>query len=258
MRRTIPLDYAPAPDLLRGRNILITGAGDGIGRAVALACAAHGATVVLLGRTQAKLERVYDAIVADGCPEPVVHPLDLATASMADYEALAAALEQELGALHGLLHNAALLGDRRPLEQYPLDLWQRVLKVNLEAGFALSRALLPTLRAADDASVIFTSSSVGRRGRAYWGAYAVSKGGVEILSQVLAEEVENTSAIRVNCLNPGATNTAMRRQAYPAENPASNPEPARILGAWLYLLGPDSRGLTGRSIDAQSGEILPP
>jgi NAD(P)-dependent dehydrogenase (short-subunit alcohol dehydrogenase family) len=213
----------------------------------------HGASVVLLGRTQHKLEEVYDEIVAAAGPEPVIQLLDLKSAGDADYEALNAAVLEHLGCLHGLLHNAAVLGPRTPLEQYPTAQWLEVMAVNLTAPFALTKALMPALRAAPDASVVFSSSSVGRRGRAYWGAYAVSKFGVEGLSQVLAEELANTSAIRVNCINPGASNTAMRRTAYPAEAPGRNPPPERIMAAYLWLMGADSRGITGRSLDAQGG-----
>ncbi|MBK7728340.1 MAG: YciK family oxidoreductase [Gammaproteobacteria bacterium] len=245
--------YQAPPALLDGRNILVTGAGDGIGRAAAECFATHGATVVLLGRTQAKLESCYDAIVASGAPQPVIQVLDLARATESDFAALAGQLGAELGCLHGLLHNAALLGPRTPLEQYPLEQWREVMKVNVEAAFVLTRALLPALMAAPEASVLFSSSGVGRRGRAYWGAYAVSKFAVEGLSQVLADELQNTTRIRVNCINPGATNTTMRRTAYPAEPPQHNPSPAAIMSSYLYLMGPASAGVSGRSLDAQPG-----
>ena len=248
-----PADYVAPPELLRGRNILVTGAGDGIGRAAAECFALHGATVILLGRTQQKLERVYDAIVAAGAPEPIIQLLDLATAGEEHLAVLAQQIEQELGSLHGVLHNAALLGSRTPLEQYPLREWRALMTVNVEAAWLLTRALLPALRAAPHASVVFTSSGVGRRGRAFWGAYAVSKFALEGLSQVLAEELSNTTRIRVNCLNPGATNTAMRRAAYPAELPTRNPAAASIMPAYLYLMGDDSIGVSGQSLDAQPG-----
>lgn len=179
--------------------------------------------------------------------------LDLATASEAQYAALAGDIEGNLGCLHGLLHNAAILGPRRPLAQYPLSDWRGVMAVNAEAGFALTKALLPALREAPSASVVFTSSGVGRRGRAYWGAYAVSKFAVEGLCQVFADELGTTSQIRVNCINPGAVNTAMRRAAYPAELPTRNPDPSAILAAYLFLMGEDSLGVNGQSIDAQAG-----
>ena len=246
-----PARYRAPPDLLGGRRILVTGAGDGIGRAASLSFATHGATVILLGRTQSKLETVYDEIVAAGAPEPAIHCLDLHSAGEGDYVALAETLDRELGSLHGLLHNAALLGPRTPIESYSAERWQEVIQVNLTAGFLLTKAVLPVMRAVPDASILFTSSGVGRRGRAYWGAYAVSKFGVEGLAQVLADELVNTSGIRVNCINPGATRTAMRREAYPAEAPTTNPSPAQIMAAYLYLMGPDSVGVTGQSLDAQ-------
>ncbi|MEQ9464640.1 MAG: YciK family oxidoreductase [Haliea sp.] len=248
---TIPADYSPAPDLLRDKVILVTGAGDGIGRAAAESYAAHGATVVLLGRTLAKLEAVYDAIEAAGGAQPALFPLDLATATEADYGTLAEALESTFGRLDGLLHNASLLGERRPIASASWNAWSEVMQVNVNAQFLLSRAALPLLEQAPQASVIFTSSGVGRQGRAYWGAYAVSKFATEGLMQVLADELENTSRIRVNSLNPGATNTAMRRGAYPAETPTENPPPAAIMPAYLYLMGNDSAGVTKQAFDAQ-------
>lgn len=246
-----PRLYEAASDLLQGRNILVTGAGSGIGRAAALCFATHGATVILLGRKQERLEHCYDEIVASGGPEPVIQLLDLQEADDAACRGLNDQIIEQLGCLHGILHNAAMLGPRTPLAQYPTARWQEVLALNLTAPFMLTRALLPALDAAPDASIVFTTSGVGRRGRAYWGAYAVSKFGIEGLAQVLADELANTSTIRVNCINPGATNTAMRREAYPAEIPQRNPDPQRIMAAYLYLMGPASIGCTGQSVDAQ-------
>lgn len=247
-----PRLHTAAPDELAGRIIAITGAGGGIGRAVALACAAHGAEVVLLGRTVANLEKVYDEIVAAGGVEPVIAPLDLGKATAKEFDALAAAIGSRYGRLDGLLHNAGLLGDLSPIEQYDVPLWTRVLHVNVTATFALTQVLLPLLRAAPDASVLFTSSSVGRRGRAYWGAYAVSKFAIEGLTQVLADEMSGTTRVRVNAINPGATRTAMRRAAYPAEAPDATPLPETITAAYLCLLGPGGRGVTGGTFDAQA------
>lgn len=246
-----PQDYQAPADLLRDKVILVTGAGDGIGRAAAQAFAAHGATLVLLGRSLDKLEAVYDAIEAAGGTQPALFPLDLATATEQDCQQLSTALEQTFGRLDGLLHNASLLGERRPIASTSWKSWQEVMQVNVNAAFLLTRALLPLLERAPQASVVFTSSGVGRRGRAYWGAYAVSKFATEGLMQVLADELENTSRVRVNSLNPGATNTAMRRSAYPAEEPTRNPSPEDILPAYLYLMGDDSIGVTGQALDAQ-------
>ncbi len=246
-----PRGYAARADLLRGRVILVTGAGGGIGKAASLAFAAHGATVVLLGRTARALEQIHDIIVAAGQPEPAIAVLDLARAQGPAYYDLVERLQERYGRLDGLLHNAAILGDRTPIEQYDVGTWHEVLHVNLTAPFILTRLLLPLLRRASDASVVFTTSGVGRRGKAYWGAYAVSKFGIEGLSQVLAEELQNVSRIRVNCLNPGGTRTRMRRAAYPGEDPALRPPPEKIMPPYLYLMGPDSCGVTGRSIDCQ-------
>jgi NAD(P)-dependent dehydrogenase (short-subunit alcohol dehydrogenase family) len=231
--------------------ILITGAGDGIGRAVSLACAAHGATLVLLGRTVAKLESVYDDIVAAGGPKPAIYPMELEGAVPDDHRQLAQRIDSQLGRLDGLLHNAGLLGSLTPLEHYdPLE-WLRVIQVNLHAPFLLTQACLALLRRAPDASLLFTSSGVGRRGRAYWGAYSASKFALEGMMQILADELHENTRIRVNSINPGRVRTAMRAAAYPAENPAELLAPEDIVLPYLYLLGPDSHGVHGQALDAQ-------
>jgi NAD(P)-dependent dehydrogenase (short-subunit alcohol dehydrogenase family) len=240
-------DYQPSPQLLQGRVILVTGAGDGIGRAAALSFAAHGATLILLGRTIAKLERVYDAIGEAGGPQPAIYPMNLAGATVKDYEDLAVRLEQEFGRLDGLLHNAAMLGTLTPLELYDPALWYQVMQVNLHAPFLLTRACLGLLRKSTDASLLFTSSSTGRKGRAYWGAYAVSQFGIEGMMQVLADELEG-SRVRINSLDPGAVRTALRASAYPGEDPRTLTAPEAIMGAYLYLMGPDSTGIQGQAL----------
>jgi len=247
----IPANYTPAQNLLEGKTLLVTGAGDGIGRTAALTFASHGATVILLGRTESKLAEVYDAIEAAGGPKPGIVTLDLNTAPESAYTTLADNLAAEFDALDGLLHNAALLGDRRPIENAGYAAWQEVMQVNVNAQFILTRELLPLLRRASSASVLLTSSTVGRVGRAHWGAYAVSKFATEGFMQVLAGELENTSNVRVNTLNPKATNTQMRRLAYPAENPTSNPSPEDIMQAYLYLISDDSAPVTGAAFDAR-------
>lgn len=241
--------YQPAIDALRERVILVTGAGDGLGRAAALAFARHGATVILLGKTSRKLEQVYDEILAAGGPEPSIAVLDLARAHGPDYAQLAEQIVGSWGRLDGLLHNAAILGQRAPIEHYDIGSWHQVMHLDLNVPFILTQTLLPLLRKSADPAVVFTSSSVGRQGRAYWGAYAVAKAGIENLSQVLADE--NQGRIRVNCINPGACRTRMRREAYPGEDPETRPEPATLMQPYLYLIGPDSRGVTGQSIDCQ-------
>lgn len=246
-----PADYKAPKNLLRDKVILVTGAGSGIGRQAALSFAEYGAEVILSGRNQQKLESCYDEIVASGHKEPALYTVDLHCAEEQPYLELAGTIEQTFGRLDGLLHNASLLGERKAIENQSVSSWLEVQQVNLNGGFLLTKSLLPLLRQTENASVVFTSSSVGRKGRAYWGAYAVSKFATEGLMQVLADELENTSTIRVNSINPGATNTEMRKTAYPAEAPDSNPDPIEIMPAYLYLMGKDSIGVTGQALNAQ-------
>jgi NAD(P)-dependent dehydrogenase (short-subunit alcohol dehydrogenase family) len=246
-----PRRHQPASAELQGRAIMVTGAGAGIGRAVALALAAAGAEVILLGRTVRKLESVHAEIAALGGPEASIVPLDLERALAADYEAVAAAIEKRYGRLDGLLHNAALLGALTPVEQYDVPTFMRVMHVNVTAAFVLTQHLLPLLRASRDAAVLFTSSGVGKRGRAYWGAYSISKFAVEGFSQVLAHELEGTTSVRVNIIDPGKVRTAMRRQAYPSEAAETLPTPESLTAPYVALLGPASRGVTGQRFSAQ-------
>jgi NAD(P)-dependent dehydrogenase (short-subunit alcohol dehydrogenase family) len=243
--------YDAAPDLLQGRNILVTGAGSGLGQAAALAYAQHGANVILLGRTEKKLEATYDSIVASGAAEPTLMVLDLQRAGEDDYNQLAEILANEFGCLHGLLHSAGVSSPALPLQFQSLSSWTQLLQVNLTAAFALTKTCLPLLQQAQNASVIFTSSRAGRETRAFWGAYAVSKHGVETLMAIFAEELQNTSRIRVNSLNPGPCGTALRRVIFPAEDPATLPSAASLMPLYLYLMGDASLGESGKCFDAQ-------
>lgn len=246
-----PRSYTYPDDLLRDRIILITGASDGIGKALALHAASLGAQVILHGRNVGKLEKVYDEIERiDNVPRPSIAVLDLESANSESYMTLAQSIEQEFGRLDGLVHNASILGERYSIEQYDAVMWQRVMHVNVTSTFALTQVFLPLLLNSEDASVIFTSSGVGRTGKAFWGAYAVSKFANEGLCQVLADEHRH-SKLRVNCINPGATRTKMRLAAYPAEDRDKLKRPEDILSSYVYLLGPDSKGVTGQSLDAQ-------
>ena len=247
----IPKPFTPDTDLLAGRVILITGAGSGLGKALALECARVGASVILCGRTLAKLERVYDEIESLGKPRPAIAALDLAAATAVDYDNLAKTIGSEFGKLDGLVHAAALLGDRTPLEQYDVPTWGRVLHVNLTAPFILTQVLLPQLRMSADASVIFVSSGVVKNQRPFWGAYAVAKSGLESVRSMWSQELEGEPNIRVNSVNPGRMRTAMRAAAYPAEDPNTVPAPASVSGTFLYLLSAGSRGIDGQYIEAQ-------
>lgn len=241
-----------APNALQGRIILVTGAGYGIGRTAALTYARAGATVLLLGRTQQALNDTYDLIEAEGLPQAAVIPFDLEEKDEERYRQLAGLIEETFGHLDGVLLNAGVLGQRTMLDNYHWDTWQKVMQINVNSQFMLMKHLLPLLQKAPaDASVVFTTSSVGRQARAYWGAYAVSKFATEGLMQLLAEELENTSRIRVNCINPGGTRTGMRNAAYPAENPATVPTADTIMPLYLYLMSPDSIGTHAQSLDAR-------
>ena len=248
--------YLPAEGDFAGKTVLVTGAGDGIGRALAKTLALYGADVVLLGKTRTKLEAVFDWVVGHSATKPVIVPCDLNFLDQDSAEALADQVRAEFGRLDGLVHNASALGPKTPVEHYPLSEWEMVTRVNLTAAVTLTQTLTPLLRETGqpqgaEASIIFTSSSVGRQGRAYWGAYAASKFAVEGLMQVLADEFAHEGAIRVNSLNPGATRTPMRRLAYPGEHPATVPPPEARLGLYLYLLSDAAKGVTGQALDAR-------
>ena len=251
-----PKDYEYAQDVLKDRVILITGASDGVGKALALQAASLGAQVILHGRSTRKLEAVYDDIEAlEGAPRPSIAVLDLATAAGDEYEALASSIEENYGRLDGLVHNAAILGERLSIEQYDPGEWQKVMHVNLTAPFVLTQLLLPLLKKSADASIVYTGSGVGKVGKAYWGAYSASKFGIESLSQMVAAENEHTS-VRSNCINPGPVRTRMRLEAYPAEDRAQVPTPEDILAGYVYLLGPDSQGISGQSYDIQGTSYI--
>ena len=243
--------YQAEQNSLNDRIIMVTGAGSGIGKTAAATYAAAGATVILAGRTVEKLELVYDQIIQAGGKEPLIYPVDFEGATEDDFNELANQIDQQFGRLDGLLLNAGILGQRTPLSKYRQDVWDKVLKVNVSSQHLLTKALMPILEASENASVIFTTSGVGRVGRAFWGAYAASKFAIEGMAQVWAAENEGLNSVRINCINPGATSTQMRATAFPAENPESIASPTDIMPAYLYLMGPDSKGINGQSIDAQ-------
>lgn len=243
--------YRPRKTLLASRTILVTGASDGIGRVAATTYAQYGATVLLLGRDRKKLEAVNDEITSSTDTSPLIIPFDLAKLHAQSEAELTESLQDAIEQLDGILHNASLLGSKLPVAHYPSNEWETVMHVNVNAAFVLTKALLPALERSSDASVIFTSSGVGRKGRAYWGAYAVSKFATEGMMEVLADELSDTN-IRVNSLNPGGTRTAMRATAYPAEDPMTLPTPQEHMPLYLYLMGPDSQGINGAKFDAPS------
>ncbi|MEO0444357.1 MAG: YciK family oxidoreductase [Pseudomonadota bacterium] len=241
--------YRAGANILSDKIIAVTGAGDGIGRAMAKAFASQGATVILMGKTVEKLEGVYDEIVNAQWPQAAIIPIDFERAVDEDYLSVAQAINESFDRVDGLLHNASILGDRTPIHNYQSSVWHRVLQVNLNAPFMLTKAVLPLLKQAPNASVIFTGSSVGLKGRAYWGAYGISKAATENLMQILADELEEVSRIRVNSINPGATRTQMRADAYPAEDPATVKTAESLVPLYTYLLADDSKDITGQQFN---------
>ncbi|MEO3683544.1 YciK family oxidoreductase [Shewanella vesiculosa] len=244
------LEYQATKDLLNNKTILVTGAGDGIGRAASIEFAKHGATVILLGKTVKKLENVYDEIVNAGYPKPAIVPLDMKGATEQNYIDMADTIAEQFGCLDGLLHNASQLGVLGPFEHIDLTSLETILKVNVTAQAIMTKSLLPIMRKSEHASIIFTSSSVGRKGRAYWGPYAFSKFATEGMMQVLADECDNTS-VRANSINPGATRTEMRAKAYPGEDPQTLKTAQEIMPTYLFLMGNESIGTNGQAFNAQ-------
>lgn len=244
------LAYQPTPNCLADKIILVTGAGDGIGKAAALHYAKYGATVLLLGKTQSKLEAVYDEIEQLGYPTAAILPLDLKSASFAQMNELANLIQQEFGRLDGVLHNAAILGALTPLEMYDPITFEEVMRVNFTAVFMLTQALFGLLMAASSGSVVFTSSSVAKV-RAFWGAYALSKQGIEGMAEIFTQETREHTALRFNAINPGATRTNMRTHAFPGEDPFTLKTPDDIIAPYLYLMTDAASGIKGQVIHCQ-------
>lgn len=245
-------NYVASQDLLAERVILVTGASSGLGRAASLAFARHGATVALLARDEGRLEAVYDEIVAAGGPEPAMFPFDLATADDRGLQNLAGAITHHLKRLDGLLHSAHSFHALMPLELQTLEQWQTLMRVNLIAPFALTRACLPLLRKAPDASVVFTGETHGHAPSAYWGGYAVAKSGLEALTRIWADELETEDNLRINTLIPGLVATTLRSRTHPGLDPQGLPAPADLMSCYLYLMGADGRSVRGQVVECQA------
>ncbi|WP_293007060.1 YciK family oxidoreductase [Nitrosomonas sp.] len=241
-------NYSAPKDLLKDRVILVTGAGQGLGRAAALSYANHGATVILHGRKVKKLESVYDEIETIGKAQALIYPLDLERADEKDFFALAHAVAQQLGRLDGVLHNATYLPGLSPLEHQTMEQWRALLQVNLIAPFALTKACLPLLKASPDASIIITSSTHGHNPSAYWGGFAVAKAGLEALVKIQADELEQMPNLRINTVIPGLVNSPQRVITHPGEIKQKMRQPDELMAVYLYLMGLDSREVSGQTI----------
>ena len=239
-------------NLLEGKKIVISGAGSGIGRQIARTYAEFGADLILLSKSIEKLESIYEEINQITSGSVMIQPINFKNADEKNYQKIVGAIKEEYSQIDGLVNNAGILGEKKPLEQYSYSVWRDVLKVNLDASFLITKNLIPLLKESSSSSIIFTSSGVGRKGRAYWGAYSISKFATEAMMQILFDELQNTTSIRVNCINPGAVRTKMRESAYPAEDPKSNPSAIEIMNPYLYLISDLSKNINGQSIDAQA------
>ncbi|WP_057830672.1 YciK family oxidoreductase [Colwellia sp. TT2012] len=243
-------NYSIKDACLNNKTILVTGAGAGIGRTAALTYAKLGATVILLGKTVSKLEAVYDEIVALGLAKPAIIPLDLKGATKQNYIDMCSTIVSQFGQLDGALLNASILGELTPFTQIHEQVFNDVMKVNVTAQYLLAQALIPTLLLAPKSSLVFTSSGVGNQGRAYWGAYSMSKFATEGMMQVIADEYD-TSNLRTNAINPGATDTNMRSCAFPAEDKTEIANPEAIMPLYVYLMSNDSIEVNGQTLKAQ-------
>jgi len=230
-------DYQVPNNELSGKVILVTGAADGIGRAVTIALAEQGATVLMLDKKARHLEKLSDQINERKLTEPIILPIDLMEITPESATTLAQAINDDIGYLDGVLHNAAELGSPSPLDQYDMDYWNEVMHTNLQAPYFLTRALLPLLKQDYNTNVVFTTANEGREPQAYWGAYAIAYAGLEAQMKIWAEELEAVANIKVNSIDPGPVRTSFRRRSHPGESQDSLVSPQSITPAYLKLLG---------------------
>ena len=247
--------FQPPANLLSGKTVAITGAGAGIGATTAKTLASFGANIVLIGRSRKPLETVFDWIEQNTSTAAVIVPCDLENLSAEAVDNLSHSIRDTYGNLDGLIHNASMLGPKVPIAHYPPDEWQRVMQTNVTAPFLLTRGLFDALDASANACVLYISSSVGREGRAYWGAYSASKFALEGLSQIFADETENAGRIKVYSINPGATRTGMRAQAYPGEDPLSVPLAENHMQLMLWLLQATTPAANGSRLPATGSQL---
>lgn len=250
----IPENFKIKDNCLKEKIILITGSGDGIGAVAAKTFAKYGATIILLSKTEKKIVAIYDEIVKAGLPEPAIITLNLEEATAEDYAGLAHTIENEFGHIDGLLHNAAMFEGLSPIAQFDNTLWNRTVQVNLHAPFLLSQAMIPLLNKSTSSSMIFTSSGVAHKGRAYWGAYGVTKAAGDNLMSILADELETSTPIRVNSIDPGRVRTRMRALAVPGEDPMTVPAPEDIMDAYVYLMSDESNDVNGKIISCKAAK----
>jgi len=247
----LPASWAPEAGSLAGRVVLVTGAYGGLGAAVARAASRAGATVVITGRRKRQLEQLYDAMVGEGLPEPVIHPLDMEVATPRDYEALADGLERDFGRLDGIVHAAVSFKELTPLSVHKPDDWLRAMHVNVSAPFALTQACMPLLSRAPDSAVVFVLDDAELVQRAHWGAYGVSKAALERLVEILHQETEQTP-LRAHALLPSPMRTTLRRAAYFGEDTMIQPLPDAAAEAAVHLLSAQGAFARGATLDLRA------
>ncbi len=233
-------------DQLKDHVYLITGAAGAVGAAVAIALGTIGATTILIDRNSKGLDVTYDLITDANGAEPIKLELDLASAGIPQYEEMAELIKTEFGRLDGIIHCAVEPGTLTPLSQYPMELLNKSLLVNLSAPYMLTRCCLDLLREADDAPVIFTSSEVARQGKAYWGGYSIAGYALEGLVQIWADELEINTSVRMNTLDTGPVRSILRARIFPGEDPSTVPAAETIVPAYLYILTGDANRLALR------------
>jgi len=230
----LPNNWQPEDNYLTDKVVLVTGAGDGIGKAVAIEFARLGATIILLGKTTKKLEIVYDKIEELGYPQPAIYPMNIEGAVEKDYEDLANTIDKNFGHLDILVNNAAMLGDLAPISTYQAKTWLRTMQVDLNAPFMMTQALIPVIQKAGKGTILF---SVDDKTRAYWGAYGVAKYALKALIAILADELDDERfPINVNGVNPGPARTNMRAISYPGESFEEVEPPSAKTPAYVYAL----------------------
>ncbi len=231
------------------KNILVTGASKGIGREIALGLSEFGANVILHGRSEDALNKIYDEIVKKYKTDPMIVKCDLNILDEDKSKELAEVISKNTSCLDGIINNAAILGKMSSITDFDLNTWQKVLNTNLTSSFLLAKYLSPLMENSEKPRIIFTSSGVATKGKAFWGAYAISKAAVKSLSEILQEELEPLSKIKVFNFDPGATRTSMRAYAYPAEDPSGLKDASSLLNYYLWFFSSESENKDIRYIE---------
>ena len=227
-------------NFLKNKNILVTGASRGIGRTLSINLSKYGANIIMLGKNEELLDQTYDVIKDLYDTNPLIIACDLNNLDENKAEEIASVIFEEYKHLDALINNAGILSKMSLIESFDLKTWEKVLKINLTSAFLLSKYTIPLLKNSKIPRIIFTSSSVAKKGKAYWGAYSVSKAGIKVLSEIISDELESISKFKIFNFDPKATQTEMRSLAYPAEDPALVKKPEELIKYYLWMLSGES------------------